>query len=96
MSEIIEGDLNDCPAIFEKAGGQGAIWGVFSVQLPAFGSRGPEDLEEKQGFALVDAAVVNGVSHFVYSSIDRGGPKSDNDPTYVYRTSSRNTGLRSI
>jgi len=81
--EMIEGDLNDCPAIFEKAGGQGAIWGVFSVQLPAFGSKGPADVEEKQGFALVDAAVASGVSHFVYTSVDRGGPNSDNDPTNV-------------
>lgn len=39
--------------------------------------------EEKQGKALVDAAVNNGVTHFVYSSVDRGGPKSDKDPTNV-------------
>lgn len=80
---VIQGDLNDCPAIFEKAGGDKSIWGVFSVQLPAMGSKNAEDEEVKQGCALVDAAVANGVSHFVYSSVDRGGPNSDNDPTNI-------------
>jgi uncharacterized protein YbjT (DUF2867 family) len=27
--ELISGDLDDCDAIFEKAGGKGSIWGVF-------------------------------------------------------------------
>lgn len=81
--ELIAGDLDDCPAIFEAAGGAGSIWGVFSVQLPARGKNVAKDREEKQGFALVDAAVANGVSHFVYSSVDRGGSDSDNDPTNV-------------
>ena len=81
--ELLQGDLNHCPAIFEEAGGKGSIWGVFSVQLPAFGSKDGADIEEKQGCALVDAAVANGVSHFVYTSVDRGGPHSDNDPTNV-------------
>lgn len=36
--------------------------------------------EEKQGKALVDAAVANGVRYFVYTSVDRRGPKSDEDP----------------
>ncbi len=39
--------------------------------------------EERQGKALVDAAIKNGVKHFVYSSVDRGGPRSDNDATIV-------------
>lgn len=39
--------------------------------------------EERQGKALVDAAIKNGVEHFVYSSVDRGGPRSDNDATIV-------------
>jgi uncharacterized protein YbjT (DUF2867 family) len=39
--------------------------------------------EERQGKALVDAALSNGVKHFVYSSVDRGGAKSDHDPTDV-------------
>lgn len=80
---LLQGDLNDCPAIFEKAGGKGSIWGVFSVQLPAFGGKGPKDQEEQQGNALTDAAVENGVSHFVYSGVDRGGANSDNTPTEI-------------
>lgn len=40
--------------------------------------------EERQGKALIDAALANKVSHFVYSSIDRGGDaKSPSNPTYV-------------
>jgi uncharacterized protein YbjT (DUF2867 family) len=39
--------------------------------------------EEAQGKALVDAALKNGVAHFVFSSVDRGGAHSDNDPTIV-------------
>lgn len=39
--------------------------------------------EERQGKALIDAAITNGVKHFVYSSVDRGGSRSDTDPTNV-------------
>jgi nucleoside-diphosphate-sugar epimerase len=40
--------------------------------------------EERQGKALVDASLKkNGVEHFVYSSIDRGGSRSDRDPTNI-------------
>lgn len=81
---LIQGDFSDTPAIFEKAGGPGKIWGVFGVQLPAMGPFAKDDQEIVQGKALVDAAVANGVKHFVYSSVDRGGrEKSDADPTYV-------------
>jgi uncharacterized protein YbjT (DUF2867 family) len=38
--------------------------------------------EENHGKALVDAALKNNVSHFVYTSVDRG-PHSDNTPTNV-------------
>ena len=80
---LLSGDMNDCPALFEKAGGKGSIWGVFAVQLPSFGQKGAKDVEEKQGYALIDAAIANDVSHFVYSSVDRGGVSSDNDATNV-------------
>ncbi|MCJ1372918.1 hypothetical protein MMC20_004144 [Loxospora ochrophaea] len=71
---VVEGDLEHASAIFSKVD---QIWGVFSVQAVGKG-------EEAQGKALVDAAVANGVKHFVYSSVDRGGPeKSDKDPTNV-------------
>jgi uncharacterized protein YbjT (DUF2867 family) len=69
---LIEGDLNDCPAIFKKCP---SIWGVFSVQVVqmAQGRGAPKDIEEKQGMALIDAAIASGVSHFVYSSVGSGG-----------------------
>ncbi|KIL90049.1 hypothetical protein FAVG1_06787 [Fusarium avenaceum] len=71
---VIEGDLADVDHIFQKAG---SVWGVYSVQINS-------DLEEQQGKTVVDAAVMHGVRHFVYSSGDRGGPvRSPNNPTYV-------------
>ncbi|KAI9727577.1 MAG: hypothetical protein M1834_008016 [Cirrosporium novae-zelandiae] len=74
---LVEGDLNNPTAIFEKTG---PVWGVFSVQVASPGS----DNEEKQGKALIDAAIANGASHFVYTSGDRGGPvKSPENPTVV-------------
>ncbi|KAI9734565.1 MAG: hypothetical protein M1834_002166 [Cirrosporium novae-zelandiae] len=73
---VIEGDLYDVPAIFEKLED---VWGVYSVQTVD----SPEK-EETQGKALVDVATEAGVKHFVYSSVDRGGPiKSVTDPTVV-------------
>lgn len=72
---VIQGDFSDVSAIFAKAGGR--VWGVYSVQANS-------DDEERFGKAMVDAAVLNGVQHFVYSSGDRGGPEKSNfDPTNV-------------
>ncbi|OCL09862.1 putative NmrA-like family domain-containing protein 1 [Glonium stellatum] len=74
---LVEGDLDDPAAIFKQIG---PVWGVFSVQIASPGS----NQEELQGKALVDASIANGVSHFVYTSGDRGGPiKSPNNPTAV-------------
>ena len=78
--KILKGDLDDCPAIFKEA--NTPIWGVFSVQLP-FGGGATPDTEEKQGKALVDAALANHVQHFVYASVERHGAKGDTDPTNV-------------
>ncbi|OLN87752.1 NmrA-like family domain-containing protein 1-like protein 4 [Colletotrichum chlorophyti] len=77
---VVEGDLNDVPAIFTAAktalkGLDEPIWGVFSVQT-AIGKGASAALEEAQGKALVDAALDNNVEHFVYSSVDRGGDSS--------------------
>lgn len=81
---LLAGDLNHCPNIFTKAGGNGSVWGVFSMQLPAMGQSGaPKDIEEQQGNGLIDAALTAGVKHFVYTSVDRGGSNSINDPTNV-------------
>lgn len=42
------------------------------------------DIEVQQGKALIDASLENGVKHFVYSSVDRGGEKrSFENPTPV-------------
>jgi len=79
---VIQGDLDDPKAIFEKAGGAGAVWGVFSVQV-IMGGKATFKTEEVQGKALADAALEYGVKFFVYSSVDRGGDKSDANDTNV-------------
>ncbi|KFY86038.1 hypothetical protein V498_07615, partial [Pseudogymnoascus sp. VKM F-4517 (FW-2822)] len=71
---VIQGDLANVDDIFNKVG---SVWGVYSVQINS-------DVEEQQGKAIVDAAVMHGAQHFVYSSGDRGGPeRSPGNPTYV-------------
>ncbi|KIY02047.1 uncharacterized protein Z520_02185 [Fonsecaea multimorphosa CBS 102226] len=80
---LIEGDLDDCTSIFTKAGGIGAVWGVFCVTMPNLKQK-VEGKEVQQGIDMVDAAVAHKVKHFVYTSVDRGGPdKSEVDATYV-------------
>lgn len=76
--KLVTGDFKAIDDIFRQAEAAttSPIWGVFSVQVP-LGSN-----EEAHGKALVDAALKNGVSHFVYTSADRG-PDSDNTPTPV-------------
>ncbi|ETS83245.1 hypothetical protein PFICI_05121 [Pestalotiopsis fici W106-1] len=75
--ELVQGDLNNVPAIFSAAEkvlrpSQVELWGVYSVQNP-IGKGASTALEEAQGKALVDGALANGVKCFVYSSVDRGG-----------------------
>lgn len=53
-----------------------------SFKIPGFNKNGPI-IEEKQGKALVDAALNNGVKHFVYSSVDRGGSRSIDNETDI-------------
>ncbi|KAJ9616874.1 hypothetical protein H2200_000594 [Cladophialophora chaetospira] len=80
---LIEGNLHDSEAIFNKAGGVGSIWGVFLVTFPELKSKDKE-YEAKQGINLVDAAIENKVKHFVFTSVDRGGnDKSEVNATYV-------------
>lgn len=60
------------------------LQGVFLVTVPDMGSKDAANKETTQGCAMVDAAVANGVKHFVYSSVDRGGPgRSDTNPTKI-------------
>jgi uncharacterized protein YbjT (DUF2867 family) len=75
----VQGDLNDVPALFKdaKAALRAAdkpeqIWGVYSVQV-SMGSGVTFESEVKQGCDLVDESIKEGVSHFVYSSVERGG-----------------------
>lgn len=82
---VIEGNLNDCAAIFAAIPSQHKpVWGVFSVQVPAAGPFANHNIEIRQGKSLVDAAIANDVKHFVYTSADRGGlEKSNVDPTNI-------------
>ncbi|KAF1347214.1 nucleoside-diphosphate-sugar epimerase family protein [Lizonia empirigonia] len=82
--QLITGDLNNIDDVFKKAkkSTENSIWGVFSVQV-AIGDGATPQIEEKQGKALIDASIENGVRHFVYSSVDRGGSRSDTDATSV-------------
>lgn len=53
------------------------------LQTPMGDGQTPES-EERQGKALVDAALKNGTKNFVYSSVDRGGDiASDSSPTPI-------------
>ena len=82
---FITGNQDDIPAVFKAALGatnNAPIWGVFSVQQ-AIGDGATQERETTQGKAMVDGAIANGVKVFVYTSVDRGGDKSDDNPTYV-------------
>jgi uncharacterized protein YbjT (DUF2867 family) len=80
---IIQGDLDDCPAILKQIE---EPWGMFSVQLPLPNAT----VEERRGKALVDAAAAAGVKHFVYTSADRGGvERSNEDPTNIAHFASK-------
>ncbi|KAF2476151.1 NAD(P)-binding protein [Lindgomyces ingoldianus] len=77
--KLVAGNLDAVDEVFQKANEASKlpIWGVFSVQGVNAES------EKRQGKALIDESIKNGVSRFVYSSADRGGSKSDTDPTSV-------------
>ncbi|KAL7938769.1 hypothetical protein V8C35DRAFT_87850 [Trichoderma chlorosporum] len=81
---LLQGDLNDTDAIFGQAKevSNSPPWGVFSIQAPKFGASGAA-AEQAQGISLIDSALKAGVKHFVYSSVDRHGDKSINNPTNV-------------
>ena len=82
---LIKGDLEDAPSVFKaasEASGAAGIWGVFSVQQ-AVQDGATQERETRQGKAVVDQAIAHNVKVFVYSSVDRGGDKSESNPTYV-------------
>ncbi|KGO70741.1 Peptidase C12, ubiquitin carboxyl-terminal hydrolase 1 [Penicillium expansum] len=74
-------NLDHPAAIFENVKRQTStpVWGVFSVQT----ANPRNDDERRQGMALIDESVKQGVKYFVYSSVDRGGERSDQNPTQV-------------
>lgn len=84
--KVVEGDLHAVPALFSSAktaAGTMPIWGVYSVQV-SMGKDASLESEVQQGTALVDESIKNGVKHFVYSSVERGGEeRSWNNPTPV-------------
>ncbi|KAF1983284.1 NAD(P)-binding protein [Aulographum hederae CBS 113979] len=82
--KLVQGDLNEPEKLFEKAKevANGEVWGVFSVQVP-MGSGQTTGTEEAQGKALVDAAIANKVKYFVYTSVDRNGDRSLDNPTPI-------------
>ncbi|KAE8140078.1 nucleoside-diphosphate-sugar epimerase family protein [Aspergillus pseudotamarii] len=82
--KLVEGNLDHPEDIFRQAQKVTTqpIWGVFSVQTPVPGLF-KEDSEERQGKALVDSALNNNVKVFVYTSVDRGGDASIDNPTPV-------------
>ncbi|KAI6912351.1 hypothetical protein D0869_01637 [Hortaea werneckii] len=82
--KLVEGNLDNVPALFRAASKAASpIWGVYSVQV-AMGKGVTLEGEERQGKALVDEAIKSGVSHFVYSSVERGGrDRSWDNPTPV-------------
>ncbi|KAI0512734.1 hypothetical protein F5B22DRAFT_637551 [Xylaria bambusicola] len=72
--KLVEGDLDDIPAIFKQAlrVAEQPLWGVYSVQVSLGKGVTPEG-EIKQGEGLIDESIKAGVKHFVYSSVERGG-----------------------
>jgi uncharacterized protein YbjT (DUF2867 family) len=84
--KLVAGDLNNVPAIFVEAAKvvSDPIWGIFSVQAyPLRGKGSDPAIEVKQGKDLIDTAVTNGVSFFVYASVDRGGDNSSQNKTPI-------------
>ncbi|KAK9774339.1 hypothetical protein SCAR479_08944 [Seiridium cardinale] len=83
--KIVQGDLDDCPALFDEAQRveSAPIWGVYSVQI-SMGKGVTMDSEVAQGKALIDESMKRGVRHFVYSSVERGGDEhSWSNPTPI-------------
>ena len=85
MIKLVKGNLDDTPAAFSaalEASGDAPIWGVFSVQQ-AVQDGATQESETRQGKAVVDQAIAHNVKVFVYASVERGGDKSESNPTYV-------------
>ncbi|RFU35481.1 hypothetical protein B7463_g877, partial [Scytalidium lignicola] len=82
--KLLEGNLDNPASLFQNARRVTSlpIWGVFSVQA-AIGPGQSGEREEPQGKSLIDESIQAGVKCFVYSSVDRGGANSINNPTDI-------------
>ncbi|QDS69608.1 hypothetical protein FKW77_008741 [Venturia effusa] len=78
--KLVQGNLDDVPGIFAAAKEvvKEPIWGAYSVQI-SMGKGVTFDGEIAQGKAMIDESIKNGVKHFVYSSVDRGGDEKSWD-----------------
>lgn len=75
---IVEGNpALDAVAIFQAAG---TVDGVFLVTIP---KPAPGKDEDQQAYRFIDAAIKAKVRHFIFTSVDRGGPASSHNPTPV-------------
>jgi uncharacterized protein YbjT (DUF2867 family) len=74
---IAVGNLNNPTALFQQLDQETLReTAVFLAQ-----SHGPTEVSDAKAF--IDAAILHGISYFVYSSVDRGGRElSDSDPSY--------------
>ena len=73
---VVEGDSMNPAPIFEA---HKPIYGVFC--MTTFAKEGDE---ERQARPLIDEAIKNNVEHFVFTSVDRGGPAtSETTPTDI-------------
>ncbi|KAG2420015.1 hypothetical protein HFD88_004812 [Aspergillus terreus] len=81
--KLVQGDLDDPATVFANAKKATSlpVWGVYSVQTVT--PKGGAELEEQQGKALIDESIKNHVQYFVYSSVDRGGDASTDNPTNI-------------
>jgi uncharacterized protein YbjT (DUF2867 family) len=73
---VVEGNVSSPAPVFSASK---PIYGVFCVTIP-----GKEGDEEAQAKPLIDESIKNGVEHFVFTSVDRGGPGvSEKNPTGI-------------
>lgn len=84
---VIEGDVTNPASILEA---NKPIYGVFCVMVPGR----KEGAEEAQAKPLIDELIKNGVEHFVFSSLDRGGPDRSEENPRISCISRRNIESR--
>ncbi|KAF6834476.1 NmrA-like family protein [Colletotrichum plurivorum] len=82
--KLVQGNLADPTRLFKTAKhlAKAPIWGVFSVQTPNGTNQGNGG-ELGQGKAMIDASIKAGVKFFLYTSVDRHGDDSPDNPTDV-------------